>query len=1400
MACANSDSIALNGIVTGTSTGAWSTLSTGSFTPSASDLNTFFVADSPNADTIQLVLRTTNTGGCPTDRDTLELILDAAPVVDGGNDIFLCGGTTSTNLSGSIVRGASSIEWSTTGTGVISPSQSDFNITYDMSDADTTNGSVFLILSTLDHNSGCQAGIDSVFVSYNASPSLELGTPTFACANTSLEILPTSNATPLSNSWSTTGSGSFGSDTSFNSTYSFSNTDTTNGSVQLILTSVYECNVLSDTLDVTITPAPQVDAGLDQTICRNNPDVTLAAVISSGATAGIWFTNGTGSFVPNDSSLNSTYQPSADDLILDSLSISLRTTDHGACNPVEDSILVFFTNGPIADAGVDFSVCKINGSTEVEGTITDGLTTGYWNTLGDGTFSPTDSALSVDYNFGVSDTTSGNVDLIFTTIPPTGCLSTSDTMTLLFIDLPSADAGSDLQLCADNDSIAISGTVIGTNTGLWTILDGDITIPNDSTLSTHVFPSSLIGDTALVMLQTTKTGKCPTGRDTMQIIIDPAPIVNAGNNIFLCGGSLTAPLEASITGGATNGNWSTLGNGTFSPNDSSLTPDYTMSAADTTAGQVNLILTSTNHNANCQAGRDTVLISFNNSPILDAGIDQSVCANNKVDLEASVNDSAYSVLWTSSGSGSFIPDTSLITKYAFTAADTTVGAVELYVVTTHNCDTLYDTLQITITPAPYVNAGIDYTQCKNAGDIDLTGNVFGATTTGIWSSTTGGTYSPTNTDLNTSYSPTQEDLDSGIVVHYLSSTNDGTCRTAIDSVVITLIDGPIADAGPDRSVCINSTSVRMTASVGDTVTSGFWSTLGTGNYIPDSIGLSTFYVPSTDDTTQGNVDLVFTTTPAPGCLVTTDTIGLTFIYKMIVNLEPTMEVCVGLDSIPMEAELIGTTNGLWTKFTTGIFTPSFNSLAVHYLPDSSDYDQDSLLFFFQSNSGFGCEEDLDTLVVYIKDLPEFNAGDDQTICRDSLNVQLDGQVTPASTNFIWTHLGSGIFNSDTNLSPIYSMSTQDSLDERVTLILQDSNALCSAANDTLVLNLTNPTPVLTPFDTVLCEALSYDLVGITNENSQVNWYTLGDGTFSTTTEDSTTYSPGPVDFDSAQVTLVLELATNCGALYDTTNYQFNPRPVTGFETFNECDTFGVSFIDTSSIRTGSIASIRWDLGDSTTNSNLEFTHYYSNYDSVEVRLTVTSDLGCKKSASRIIVPWDTLHVQFSPNNVTVDIEETITFVDSTKKAESYLWNTGDGFGTSFEQSFDYTYSDTGSYQVSLSVVDTNGCADSSVTTIVITKDFGIGEYGVIAIPSAFTPNVDGANDILLVRGGPFSSFSFTVFNEWGNQLFQSNTPSNGWDGTYRGKEQAPGIYFYLMRGITLEGEEVEMSGEVSLMR
>jgi gliding motility-associated-like protein len=115
-------------------------------------------------------------------------------------------------------------------------------------------------------------------------------------------------------------------------------------------------------------------------------------------------------------------------------------------------------------------------------------------------------------------------------------------------------------------------------------------------------------------------------------------------------------------------------------------------------------------------------------------------------------------------------------------------------------------------------------------------------------------------------------------------------------------------------------------------------------------------------------------------------------------------------------------------------------------------------------------------------------------------------------------------------------------------------------------------------------------------------------------------------------------------------------------------------------------------------------------------------------------------------------------------------------------------------------IDANGCEDSSVVTITVRNDCP-QPTPILDIPTAFSPNGDGLNDIFRIeRYENFTLTSFRIFNRWGQLIFETSDIATGWDGTYEGREQGMGAFAVVVSGLDAQGEAVLWKGNLTLLK
>jgi hypothetical protein len=167
----------------------------------------------------------------------------------------------------------------------------------------------------------------------------------------------------------------------------------------------------------------------------------------------------------------------------------------------------------------------------------------------------------------------------------------------------------------------------------------------------------------------------------------------------------------------------------------------------------------------------------------------------------------------SGGNGTFDPSTTnMNATYTPTAAEIANGNVTLTLTTTGNgsCNQVADNITLNFTPSPVVNAGADVSLCANNAAIALNGSVTGATG-GVWSGGLG-SFTPNNTTLNATYTPTAAEIAAGTLTLTLTSTGNNNCNQVSDSRVITFTPAPTVNAGANGTVCANNSAISLNGS------------------------------------------------------------------------------------------------------------------------------------------------------------------------------------------------------------------------------------------------------------------------------------------------------------------------------------------------------------------------------------------------------------------------------------------------------------------------------------------------------------------------------------------------------------------------------------------------------------
>ncbi len=1135
--CKNNLTLQLNGTTTNASSVVWTTNGTGTFsnTTIASPIYTPSAADTVGTVTLTF---TANQTKCNSVSDQMQITFNNVPKVNAGSDKSVCNNNPTTTISGTSSTGSGT--W-TGGTGTLVQQTS-----YTASAAEVTAGNPVTLTFTSTNNGNCNPVSSKMNISFTPSPVVNAGRDSSFCVN-NVNIALKGTSSTTRGRW-TGGAGTYNaSNTDLNATYTPAASEISAGSsITLTLTSTNNgnCNAEKDEVTFSFTPAPVANAGTDKTSCANNPNIALVATASAPATGGIWSGNG-GTFTPNNSVLNPTYTPSNTEIQAGTSKVKFSTTGSAACKSVADSVIITIAPAPTADAGPDKVVCGDVTTVPLTGTITN-APGGIWSVIkGTGTFSGANTAAaSATYTPSGADIDSGYVELRLTSAVSGTCNAVSDMIRIFFTAVPKANAGSLTPVCTNALPVQLNGTG---NLGTWSGGAGTFT-PDNRTLNAKYQPtaSEIAAGKVLLRYATDPTATCLSKWDTILVRINPAPVVNAGNDLTLC--SNTAPIA--IAGTVTNaagGKWSTTGTGTFS-NTTTLTPTYNPSAADKNTGALTIILTSTG-NGYCPAVTDTLKLTLKQVPVINAGPDQTFCKNNSnILLKGTINDPASNPGTWTGGNGTFVPNNKTTNAvYTPTAGELAANSVTLTFASTPDpvCPSVSDDVTFSFTPSPTVDAGADQTFCETAIPVNVAVASITIATTGIWTSKGTGTFAPTAASTTSKYMPSAADINTGAVKLFFTTSDNATCNPVTDSLTLNITKQPVVDAGKDTLVCANTTGLTLYGKVANAA-SQKWTSSGTGTFDVDS-KLDAVYTPSQNDRDITTVTLTLEATGNGTCGKVRDRMVVSFRPVPTALAGPDRHVCEDISFTKLAGKITNAKGSVWTTAGTGTFTHA-DSVQTEYLPSAADIAATSVRLTLTTTGTGVCAAATSSFTLRFDPRPTINVGADQNICSDSSGVVIVAATTHASGQ-TWANSGNGTFSPSTTASaPKFVPSISDRAKGSVKVwATTTGSGTCSAVTDTMNVLIAPKPTVDAGTDFNICETqTSVTLNGTIDHAGYGKWTTTGTGTFSPSdsTDLKATYNISAQDITNGSIVLTLTTRANglCKPVADQLNITINKKP------------------------------------------------------------------------------------------------------------------------------------------------------------------------------------------------------------------------------------------------------------------
>ena len=237
--------------------------------------------------------------------------------------------------------------------------------------------------------------------------------------------------------------------------------------------------------------------------------------------------------------------------------------------------------------------------------------------------------------------------------------------------------------------------------------------------------------------------------------------------------------------------------------------------------------------------------------------------------------------------------------------------------------------------------------------------------------------------------------------------------------------------------------------------------------------------------------------------------------------------------------------------------------------------------------------------------------------------------------------------------------------------------------------------------------------------------------------------------------------------------------------------FDSSFADTP-------LSYFWDFGDGNTSTQMNPSHTYTDPGTYDITLQVSTQTGC--DAELILTKPGLIVVHPTPTaSFSVDPEETdafnneIFFTDESTDSEEHYYFFTETDSTEARNT-SWFYNEGGIHRPVQLVINEHGCRDSTERMIYIQPQT------TFYVPNSFTPNNDGINDVFKPEAIDVDYYECVILNRWGKEVFRTEDPSQGWDGTHNGKKLGDGVYVWIIRFRSHTQIFEEHIGHVTLLR
>ena len=1254
----------------------------------------------------------------------------------------------------------------------------------------TTSGTynIQLIITGI---SGCTDTIvKPVTITVNSKPVASIIAPGMQCQSTAVTFnsnIVSADAINLIQ-W-TASNGSSGSGNNFTVTFA----QPGNYTVQLIAGTIHGCYDTA-THAIRIYPTADMLQPADQLLCSGN---STTAVHFSGTVPGTIF-----SWTNNNPSIGLAAGGSGDIASFTAVNnsaapviatITVTASANGCPGPAKTFTI---TVDPIADVvqPSNQSLCHGTSTTAISFTGTVSNTSYSW-TNNNSSIGLAASGNGAIPSFTAINNTATPVTATITVIPTAnGCPGPSKTFTITVNPVPTVAQPNDQALCNGTATTVINftGTVTAA-TYNWTNNNASIGLAANGTGDIPSFiavNSSTSPVTATVTVVPAAYG-CTGPSKTVDIIVNPTPAVAQPINQVLCKND---PTTAIVFAGSVSGtvyNWAN--NNTLiglAANGTGDIPSFT--AINNTTQPVTATLTVTANANGCASPARIFTITVNPSPAVTQPADQSLCngsATSIVYFATAVSGASFN--WTNDNTSIGLAATGTGNIPSFTAVNGTTAPVTATIsvtATANGCPGPPKTFTITVDPVASVFQPADQTVCNGMSTavIGFTGPVNGSSFT--WTNDNPSIGLAANgsgdilpfTAINNSNIP----VTATITVTATASGCNGSSKTFRITVK------PTADVSQpaNQSLCNGTTTaaVSFTSSVANTTYS--W----TNNNI--SVGLAASgngAIPAFTALNASSVPVTATITAIPtanGCP------GPEKTFMLTVN--PTPAAVQPADQLLCSG---GTTNAV--NFTGSVNTASYswvndnpsiglaangsgNITSFTAINNSGTISTATITVVPSANS---CPGPAKTFLIVVKPAPNVAPVVNQALCNGANTTAIIFSSNVSGASFSWSNNTPSIGLAATGIGNIASFTALNTTDSTVTALI-NVRASANGCNG----NIRNAAIAVNPTPDV---SANNDMNVCRGNTVQLNASGAAQFSWSPATGLSCTNCSNPVTTPVDSIRYIVKGTSAAGCIgFDSiflkviNPFQMRVKPgdtlcIGESAHLQAMDANTYLWSPPAGLDNVSIAAPTATPQVTTLYQVIGYDAYHCFTDTGYVRINVG--------------PRPTVNIG-SDVNTTTGTTMTLHPVISNGPIISYLWTPATGL--SCTDCPNPTTTVTNNIEYSLTVTNNYGCVAKDVMRVTV---FCLD--GQVFIPNAFTPDGDGLNDILMVRGKGISVKTFRIFNRWGELVFEKkdfnpNDPKFGWDGKVRGVAASPDVFVYTAEVVCDNGIIYTYKGNTTILK